>query len=74
MKAVAVTVADGVETIRVESSDSGITLTNGTRWSQVLTRKAAWRLAEAIDAVATMAPNSDQDPSSAVSPAQQHSL
>ena len=45
----------GGETIRVEPSRRGITLTNGDRWQQRLTREEAWRLAEAIDAVATSA-------------------
>ena len=53
MKAVDVSVADGAETIRVEPSRRGITLTNGSKWSQALTREEAWQLAEAIDAVAT---------------------
>ena len=55
MKAVEVTVADGAETIRVEPSRDGMTLRNGAKWSQALTRKEAWQLAEAIDAVATSA-------------------
>ena len=55
MKVVEVTVSGGAETIHVEPSRDGITLTNGTRWIQVLTREEAWRLAEAIDAVATAA-------------------
>ena len=59
MKAVEVTVADGAETIRVAPSRRGITLTNGSRWSQTLTREEAWRLAEAIGAVATGAPGRD---------------
>ncbi len=37
----------------------GITLTNGTKWSQALTREEAWQLAEAIDAVATEASESE---------------
>ncbi len=53
-----VTVAGG-ESIRVESSRHGITLTNGSKWSQALTREEAWQLAEAIDAVATSAPEPD---------------
>ena len=53
MKALEVTVAGGPETIRVERSRRGITLTNGNKWSQTLTREEAWQLAEAIDAVAT---------------------
>ena len=55
MKAVEVTVADGAEIIRIEADRAGITLTNGTRWRQALTREEAWQLAEAIDAVATSA-------------------
>ena len=59
MTPVEVTVAGGAETIRVERTRSGITLTNSSRWSQALTREEAWRLAEAIDAVATSAPEPD---------------
>ncbi len=55
MKAVEVTVGGGAETIRVQADRAGITLTNGSKWSQTLTREEAWRLAEAIDAVATRA-------------------
>ena len=58
MKVVEVTVAGG-ESIRVESSRHGITLANGSKWSQALTREEAWQLAEAIDAVATSAPEPD---------------
>ena len=59
MTSVEVTVADGSETIRIEPSRRGITLRNGSKWNQVLTREEAWRLAEAIDAVATKAPDPD---------------
>ena len=59
MTPVEVTVAGGAETIRVEPSPRGIMLTNGGRWSQALTREEAWRLAEAIDAVATKAHDPD---------------
>ena len=55
MKTVEVTVGGGAETIRVQADRAGITLTNGTRWRQALTREEAWQLAEAIDAVATSA-------------------
>ena len=50
MTPVEVRIASGAETIRVEPSRRGITLTNGSRWSQVLTREEAWQLAEALDA------------------------
>ncbi len=59
MKAVEVTVADGAETIRVEPSSRGITLTNRGKWTQALTGEEAWQLAEAIDAVSTRAPDPD---------------
>ena len=59
MTPVEVTVAGGAETIRVEPSPRGIMLTNGAKWSQALTRKEAWQLAEAIDAVATKAHDPD---------------
>ena len=55
MKTVEVTVGGGAETIRVQADRAGITLTNGTRWRQALTREEAWQLAEVIDAVATSA-------------------
>ena len=56
MKAVEITVGGGAETIRVEADRAAITLTNGSKWSQMLTREEAWRLAEAIDRIATTAP------------------
>ncbi len=54
-----VSIADGAESIRVEVDRLGLVLSNGTRWQQRLTREEAWRLAEAIDAVATRAPDPD---------------
>ena len=39
MKTVEVTVGGGAETIRVQADRAGITLTNGTRWRQALTRE-----------------------------------
>ena len=57
--AIEVSIADGTESIRVEPGRRGVTLTNGTRWQQQLTREEAWRLAEAIDAAATSAPEPD---------------
>ena len=43
------------ERIRAESAPGGLLLSSGDRWRQPLTREEAWRLAEAIDAVATVA-------------------
>ena len=54
-----VSIADGTESIRVEADRLGLMLSNGTRWQQRLTRDEAWRLAEAIDAVATRTPDPD---------------
>jgi hypothetical protein len=48
-----VSVADGAESIRVEADGLGLVLSNGTHWQQRLTREEAWRLAEAIDELAT---------------------
>lgn len=47
------------EVIRVEARGTEIHLANGSRWAQRLTREEAWRLAEAIDAVATSTPAED---------------
>ncbi len=55
--AIEVSIADGAESIRVEVDRLGLVISNGTRWQQRLTREEAWRLAEAIDAVATRAPD-----------------
>ena len=41
------------EVIRVEARGDEVRLANGTRWEQRLTREEAWRLAEALDEVAT---------------------
>ena len=41
------------EVIRVEARGDEVRLANGTRGEQRLTREEAWRLAEAIDEVAT---------------------
>ncbi len=49
--------AGGAEAIRVEATTDGLLLTNGDRWRQPLTREEAWRLAEAIDELATRAPD-----------------
>ena len=57
--ALEVSIASGAESIRVEVDRLGLMLSNGTRWQQRLTREEAWRLAEAIDAVATRAPDPD---------------
>lgn len=50
-----VSIANGAETIRIEVDRGGLRISNGTRWQQRLTREEAWRLAEAIDSVATAA-------------------
>ena len=55
--AIEVSVAGGAETIRVEATPAGLLLTNGSRWRKPLTREEAWRLAEALDELATRAPN-----------------
>ena len=52
-----VSIADDAQTIRIEFDRSGLLISNGTRWQQRLTREEAWRLAEAIEAVATAAPD-----------------
>ncbi len=52
LRAIEVSIGDG-ETIRVEATPSGLLLSNDSRWRQPLTREEAWRLAEAIDCVAT---------------------
>ena len=39
--------------IRVEATPGGLLLSSGARWRQPLTREEAWRLAEAIDELAT---------------------
>ncbi len=53
--AIEVPVSGGAETIRVEVTTDGLLLTNGSRWRQSLTREEAWRLAEAVDELATRA-------------------
>ncbi len=57
--ALEVSIAAGAETIRVEVDRSGLLISNGSRWDQRLTREEAWRLAEAIDSVATAAGRDD---------------
>ena len=54
---VEVSISGGNETIRVALRGDGITIDNGDRWRQRLTREEAWRLAEALDEVATQAPD-----------------
>ncbi len=51
--AIEVGVGEGGERIRVERTRSGLRLANGDRWEQRLTLEEAWRLAEAIDELAT---------------------
>ncbi len=57
--ALEVSIAGGAESIRIEVDRLGLVLSNGTRWRQRLNREEAWRLADAIDAVATRAPDPD---------------
>ncbi len=45
--------AGGTEQIRIETAPGGLVLSNGDRWRQPLTREEAWRLAEALDELAT---------------------
>ena len=52
-----VSITDGAQTIRVQVDANGLLISNGTRWQQRLTREEAWRLAEAIEAVASRAPD-----------------
>ena len=54
-----VPVGDRGEVIRVEARDDQVRLANGTRWEQRLTREEAWRLAEALDEVATSSSHED---------------
>lgn len=42
------------------AAPAGLLLSNGARWRQSQMREEAWRLAEAIDAVATGAFDSEQ--------------
>ncbi len=51
-----VSIIGGSETIRVAARGDSITIGNRSRWRQRLTREEAWRLAEALDEVATRAP------------------
>ena len=55
--AIEVAVAGGAETIRVEVTTSALLLSVGSRCRQPLTRDEAWRLAEALDELATRAPD-----------------
>ena len=55
--AIEVAVAGGAETIGVEVTAGGLLLNNGSRWRQPLIREEAWRLAEALDELATHAPD-----------------
>ena len=52
-RAIVVRVGDRGESIRVSRTRSGLLLASGDRWEQRLTLKEAWRLAEAIDELAT---------------------
>ena len=58
--AIEVSIAGGAEAIRIEADRFGLLISNGTRWRQSLTREEAWRLAEAIDQVATRSSNERQ--------------
>ncbi len=51
--AIEVSVGEGGERIRVVRTPTGLLLPNGDRWEQRLTLEEAWRLAEAIDELAT---------------------
>ncbi len=51
--AIEILVADGTEKIRIETAPGGLVLSNGDRWRQPLSRDEAWRLAEALDELAT---------------------
>ncbi len=51
--AIEIDVGEGGESIRVSRTRSGLLLANGDRWEQRLTLEGAWRLAEAIDELAT---------------------
>ncbi len=51
--AIEVNVGEGGERIRIVRTPTGLLLANGDRWEQRLTLKEAWRLAEAIDELAT---------------------
>ena len=51
--AIEILVVDGTEEIRVETAPGGLVLSNGDRWRQPLRREEAWRLAEALDELAT---------------------
>ena len=50
-----VEIAGGAERIRVEVDGDGVLLRRDGRWRQRLTREESWRLAEALDEVATRA-------------------
>ena len=51
--AIEVNVGEGGERIRVTRTPTGLLLANGDRWEQRLTLEEAWRLAEAIEELAT---------------------
>ncbi len=52
-RAIEVAVGEGGGRIRVVRTPTGLLLANGDRWEQRLTLDEAWRLAEAIDELAT---------------------
>ncbi len=54
-----VSISGGGETIQVVARGDGIAISHGNRWRQRLTREEAWRLAEALDEVATKAPGEE---------------
>ncbi len=55
MAAIEVSIGERGETIRVESRDDSVRLDRRGVWEQRFTREEAWRLAEAIERVATQA-------------------
>ncbi len=52
-RAIEVNVGEGGERIRVVRTRCGLLLANGDHWEQRLTLEEAWRLAEAIDELAS---------------------
>ena len=51
--AIEIAVGEGDERIRVVRTPSGLLLASGDRWALRLTLAEAWRLAEAIDELAS---------------------
>ncbi len=59
MAVIEVPIGEQGERIRVESRDDAVRISRASVWEQRISREEAWRLAEALDTVAT-APSDDR--------------